>query len=116
MNTKYGTTNLLNGACKCDSERGFDSLRDTHTLQVVAPRYSHAAHRALMALRSASDNRPFHALADKHYLMEVEMLRPGTIVPSPSTTSRDINDLYLELSKNVRNYFQVCSSSILFVY
>ncbi|KAH8105594.1 hypothetical protein DFH11DRAFT_1518765 [Phellopilus nigrolimitatus] len=105
MNTKYGTTNLLNGAFKCDLDRGFYSTRET--TQVVAPRYSHAAHRALIALRSASDNRPFHALMDRHYLMEVEMLRPGTIVPSPSTSSRDINDLYLELSKNVRNYFRV---------
>lgn len=38
------------------------------------------------------------------------MLRPGTIVPHPTTVSDDIKHLYVELSKVVRAYFKVCSN------
>jgi hypothetical protein len=45
--------------------------------------------------------------AQGFYQVEVEMLRPGTILPGPQTVSRDIKSIYAEMSKNVRNYFMV---------
>jgi hypothetical protein len=35
------------------------------------------------------------------------MLRPGTKLPHPATVSRDIQAIYLDMSKHLRNYFQV---------
>lgn len=69
--------------------------------------YSPAAHRALIALRCAKNNRPFNAVLDEDYQDEIRMLRPGTVLPSPITVSRDINEIYLEMSRHVKNYFTV---------
>lgn len=35
------------------------------------------------------------------------MLHPGTLVPHPNTTSKDIKYLYVELSNAVCDYFKV---------
>jgi hypothetical protein len=77
---------------------------------IHAPPYSEAAHRTIIALRSATSHHPFNTVADKYYKMEVELLRPGTKIPFPKTVSLDINTLYLELSKDVWAYFKVCIS------
>jgi hypothetical protein len=69
--------------------------------------YSAAGHRALIALRAAKSGRPFNSVLDEDYQDEVRMLRPGTVLPSPITVSRDINSIYLEMSCFVRNYFLV---------
>jgi hypothetical protein len=58
-------------------------------------------------MKSATSNRPFNAVHDKYYHMEVEMLRPGTKIPHATTVSPDIKLLYVELSKTVRDYFKV---------
>jgi hypothetical protein len=104
--TSAGTSNLKNTAQKCDKEQGIVApLAPTAT---YATAYSAAAHRAIIALRCATDHRPFNSVADKYYKMEVELLRPGTKIPAPTTVSLDIKHLYLELSKGVREYFKVC--------
>jgi hypothetical protein len=46
-------------------------------------------------MRTATSNRPFNIVTDKYYRTEVELLRPGTIIPSPSTVSRNLKLLYL---------------------
>ncbi|KAJ7809114.1 hypothetical protein B0H14DRAFT_2271746, partial [Mycena olivaceomarginata] len=38
--------------------------------------YSLAAHRAILAMRTATSNRPFNIVTDKYYRTEVELLRP----------------------------------------
>ncbi|KAJ7793724.1 hypothetical protein B0H13DRAFT_1675497 [Mycena leptocephala] len=100
--TGNGTSNLKRTAEKCDSERGL-----VVGPQASGPPYSVAAHRAIIAMRTATSNRPFNSVNDKYYKMEVELLRPGTTIPAPSTVSRHLNLLYLELSKDVRQYFTV---------
>lgn len=70
--------------------------------------YTPAAHRGLIALRSAKNNRPFNAVLDEDYIREVQMLRPGAVLPSPITVSRDINLIYTEMSRKVKEYFMVC--------
>lgn len=77
--------------------------------------YSPAAHRAFIALRSAKSNRPFNAVADEDYLGEVQMLRPGAVLPSPITVSRDIRMIYEEMSRKVREYFIVSIISLFHV-
>ncbi|KAF8238004.1 hypothetical protein L208DRAFT_1244585, partial [Tricholoma matsutake] len=37
------------------------------------------------------------------YQAEVEMLQPGTIIPSPQMVSRDIKAMYTEMSKHALN-------------
>ncbi|KDQ20120.1 hypothetical protein BOTBODRAFT_102100, partial [Botryobasidium botryosum FD-172 SS1] len=69
--------------------------------------YTPAMHRAVIALRCAMSKRPFNIVNDPYYKMEVELLRPGTIVPHPSTVSRDICAIYSEAAKHVREYFEV---------
>jgi hypothetical protein len=44
---------------------------------------------------------------DKEYQQEIELLRPGTKLPHPSTLSRDVRQVYIDGSKLVREYFIV---------
>jgi hypothetical protein len=103
MKTGNGTTNLQKTASACDALRGVAAPATVATLTSYTP----AAHRTVIAMRSATSNRPFNAVTDKYYKMEVEMLRPGTVIPHPTTVSQDIKHLYVELSKTVRQYFKV---------
>ncbi|KAJ7107695.1 hypothetical protein C8R44DRAFT_543336, partial [Mycena epipterygia] len=96
-----GTTNFLKTARECDADRG---IVTTHVAS--APEYSPAAHRAIIALQTATSNRPFNAVNEKYYKMEVEMLRP--VIPAATTVSRDLKLLYLEQSRKVKSYFVVC--------
>ncbi|KAF8145898.1 hypothetical protein K438DRAFT_1526579, partial [Mycena galopus ATCC 62051] len=93
---------LLKASRDCDRLRGV--LEAAEPSAVV---YSPVAHRAIIAMRTATSNRPFNMVTDKYYRMEVLMLRPNTLIPFPSTVSRDVNLLYLEIAKNVKSYFVV---------
>jgi hypothetical protein len=105
-NTSAGTTNMRTSAAKCDRQRGVAPTMST-TVTSASPFYSEAAHRAIIALHCATSHRPFNFVNDKYYHKEVELLRPGTKIPAPSTVSLDIKHIYLELSKTVRMYFKV---------
>jgi len=114
MKTGDGTTKLQKSALVCDVLQGVAA-----PAMVATPTfYTPAAHCTIIAMRSATSNHPFNAVTDKYYKMEVEMLRPGTIIPHPTTISQDIKHLYVELSKTVRQYFKVSiniSVTILFI-
>ena len=69
--------------------------------------YSPENHRTLIALRCAANMRPYNSVQDPLYAAEVEMLRPGTKLPDPTTVSRDVQLLYQEISKCVCQYFKV---------
>ena len=106
MKTSSGTSNLVSSIKACNHRQGVsggDSLDTAGSLP-----YSEANHRALIALRCAESQRPFNMVQDHYYQMEVAMLCPGTILPSPATVSRDSTHLYLEFSSHVMNYFVVC--------
>ena len=105
--TGSGTSNLASTSKACLASQGVIPSNTSSTKSSIP--YSLANHRALIAMRCAKNARPFNSVYDEDYLNEVEMLRPGTIVPSPSTVSRDINDIYVALSTHVKNYFFVCS-------
>jgi hypothetical protein len=104
--TSEGTSNLQLGVSQCQKRQGTPP-KPTGTTLVVPP-YSEAAHRALIALRCAKHHRSFNSVLDDDYQVEVEMLRPGTRLPHPSTVSRDLNAMYTMMSIFVRNYFLVC--------
>jgi hypothetical protein len=69
--------------------------------------YTKAAHRALIALHCAKNHCPFNSVLDEDYQAEVDMLHPGTKLLHPATVSRDIQVIYLNMSRHIRNYFQV---------
>ena len=69
--------------------------------------YSVAGHQALLAQCCATSARPFNMVSDPDYLKEVQMLRPGTAAHSPNTISHDLNQIYLDMSIYVKNYFMV---------
>ncbi len=104
MSSAFGTKNLQDGVHACNKRIGIVSGTST---QLVGEPYTPAGHRALIALRCAKNHRPFNSVLDEDYQAEVEMLRPGTVIPAPKTVSRDIKTLYAEMSKNVKNYFMV---------
>lgn len=104
-----GTSNLLGGIELCLARKGVVASSSKSVSRVETITYSPAAHRALIALRCAKRHRPFNFILDEEYLLEVQMLRPGTIVPHPITVSRDIRTIYIEMSKHVRRYFRVSS-------
>ena len=46
-------------------------------------------------------------ILDDDYRTEVDMLRPGTVVPHPATIQRDLINIYIHMSTFVMNYFLV---------
>ena len=70
--------------------------------------YSPETHRALIALRCAKHARPINKILDDDYRAEVNMLRPGTVVPHPTTVQKDLVSIYIHMSTFVVSYFQVC--------
>jgi hypothetical protein len=101
--TGQGTSNLQKDVDQCLKKQGLDSRPKSES---VIP-YSEANHRALIALRCAKSARPINMVLDEDYLAEVEMLRPGTISPSPNTVQRDLTHIYNMTSIYVMNYFMV---------
>jgi len=69
--------------------------------------YSPAAHRALIALCCAKSGRPINFVTDEDYIQEVQMLRPNTIFPHPSTVQQDLLEIYNQASIAVKTYFAV---------
>ncbi|KAL1698216.1 hypothetical protein EV121DRAFT_218520 [Schizophyllum commune] len=104
--TSYGTTQLLRKARECDESRGLQAA----VAQTIP--YSPLNHRTLIALRSAASHRPFHMVKDKFYEMEVQMLRPATILPSPQTISADLERLYIGLTNDLKKHLIVSPFSV----
>src|SRR6266481_5834835 len=105
MLSGHGTKNLQVGVTACNKRFGV-TFGDTPVQRAGVP-FSPAAHRTLIAMQCTKNHRLFNSVLDEDYQTEVEMLRPGTIVPSPVTVSRDIKAIYVEMSKSVWNYFVV---------
>jgi hypothetical protein len=112
--TGNGTTDMQKSVTECDATHGVTATSLTSSMGTYTP----GTHHVIIAMKSATSNRPFNAVRDKYYRMEVEMLRPGTKIPHVTTVSLDIKLLYVELSKTVCDYFKVsvvivvsCSSS-----
>ena len=78
--------------------------------------YSEANHHALIALHCAKSAHPINMVTDEDYLAEVQMLRPGTIVPSPNTVQWDLTHSYTMASVLLMNYFVVPFSTIFWFY
>ncbi|KAJ7829498.1 hypothetical protein B0H14DRAFT_2366573 [Mycena olivaceomarginata] len=115
MQSSQGTGNLGKGEKDCNARRGVNGDTNKNAQQDLfgsVSRYTPARHRALIALRCASSHRPFNSVADPYYLEEVELLRAGTKVPAPITVSRDVQILYREGAKKVKEYFKVSFNSI----
>jgi hypothetical protein len=106
MSAGHGTKNLQEGVWSCDKHPGVAAGETS--VQSTGEPYTPAGHCTLIALRCAKNHCPFNLVLDEDYQAEVEMLRPGTIIPSPQTVSCDIKAMYTEMSKHVRNYFMVC--------
>lgn len=111
--TNTGTGNLQRGIDACQAKHPTATPSEAHEAtqapnptQATPSLYTPAGHRALIAIRCARNHRPANIVADPEYLLEVAMLRPGTIVPSPSTVARDIESIYLAASIKVKEHFK----------
>ena len=110
METSHGTKNLQRGQRECENRRGVtgdSNARAQQTLTSSISTYTPACHHALIGMWCAISCRPFNSVCNPYYIDEVEMLHPGTHVPSPSTISRDINMIYTKGSTYVKQYFAV---------
>ena len=105
--TGEGTSNLQSGITQCFERRGENRPGTAMVAHAAAIPYTEAAHRVLIALRCAKNHRPFNSVLDEDYQAEVNMLRPGTKLPHPATVSRDIQAIYLNMSKHICDYFEV---------
>ena len=112
--TAEGTSNLVKTMNACLRAQGI-TPKKRQTEAIIFP-YSPANHRALLALHCARSNRPFNIVTDPNYQDEIMMLRPNTIIPNPSTVSRDLKMIYLEMSKHVWGYFEVRSIQFQLIY
>jgi len=52
---------------------------------LLMPFHSESGHHVLITMRCAKQSRPINSVLDEDYLQEVEMLRPGTKIPHPTT-------------------------------
>jgi hypothetical protein len=99
-----GTHKLLTTAQACDEKQGIvNSARS----ELCGLTYDPIVHRTIVALRCAHSHRPCNSARDRFYKLEVELLRPGTHVPSPGNISLDIKRLYIGLAPNITNYILV---------
>jgi hypothetical protein len=106
MSTGHGMKNIQDGVKTCDKRVG--TVTNTTTVKSTGQPYSAAAHCILIAMWCAKNHHPFNSVLDEdYYKAEVEMLRPGTILPGPQTVSHDIKSIHAKMSKNVWNYFIV---------
>ncbi|KAI5981817.1 hypothetical protein EDD15DRAFT_2117591, partial [Pisolithus albus] len=110
--TSHGTKNLLRTMRECNARRNVGEDESSaagvqQTLERSISEYTPARHRAVIAMRCCVSKRPFNMVQDPHYVEEVQLLRPGTSIPSPITVSRDVNLIYEEGSKLVKEYFLV---------
>ena len=111
MMTGQGTSNLSCSIAQCEKKHGVHGNSPANaqqTLQGSVSKFTEVRHRAIVALRCAASHRAFNMVNDSFYKQEVELLRPGTKIPSPRTVSRDIQMLYQMGSKRVFEYFSVC--------
>ncbi|KIJ90057.1 hypothetical protein K443DRAFT_49779, partial [Laccaria amethystina LaAM-08-1] len=86
---------------QCLKKQGLDSCPKSES---TIP-YSEANYRTLIAHHCAKSACPINMVMDEDYLAEVEMLRPGTLVPSSNTVQRDLMHIYTMASVFVMNYF-----------
>jgi len=101
-----GTSNLQKAVDTCLRKQGVKLQKNTSADAIP---YSESGHRVLIAIRCAKQSRPINAILDEDYRHEVEMLRPGTRIPHPTTVQRDLIHIYEHASTWVMNYFLVFS-------
>lgn len=106
MGSRDGTGNLRKAMLKCPKHTQAQLVAGSHS-EANSTSYSPAAHRVLIALRCATSKWSFNSVSDPLYANEVQMLRPGTKLPSPSTVSCDVTILYEKGSSMVKQYFLV---------
>ncbi|QRV82979.1 AC transposase [Ceratobasidium sp. AG-Ba] len=112
MRTGDGTRNLRTTAQTCETRWGV--VQSSVSQSQYFSGYSEARHRVLIALRCAQNKRSFNSVADDLYRQEVDLLRPGTIVPSPMTVFRDTQVLYACSSDGVKTYYKKLPGAIHF--
>ncbi|KAJ3490892.1 hypothetical protein NLJ89_g11393 [Agrocybe chaxingu] len=95
-----GTTALLKDVGNCEKKQGVVQMKKTST---IIP-YTYERYRALVALQCACSARPINSVQDPDYRDEVEMLRPGTIAPSPSTVQHDLISIHTHLFLHVCDF------------
>lgn len=114
MQTGHGASNLARGIEECNLHHGADNetatgaRRAQQTIKKSISEHMPAKHRALIALHCEAPKHPFNTVNDSVYVQEVTLLRPGTVLPPPSTVSRDMSQICLVSSNYVRGYFSVC--------
>jgi hypothetical protein len=106
--TSSGTNNLLRKALACDARHHSHELAKSSS---AAPRpFSLARFRALLALWCAQNHRPFELVDNELFGAIVDELRPGTLLPDPTTISRDVRVIYRKNEDWIRQYFEVCTN------
>ncbi|KAF8806861.1 hypothetical protein BYT27DRAFT_7068410, partial [Phlegmacium glaucopus] len=101
--TGDGTTKFLKDVRMCEEKQGIYQQQPASRSIPYTPE----THRALIALRCAKHSRPINSILDDDYRTEVEMLRPGTPIPHPTTVQHDLVSIYIHMSTFVMNYFMV---------
>ena len=104
--TGDGTTKFLKDIQMCEEKQGIYQPQPAPKAVPYTPETHHAV-CALIALHCAKHSHPINSIFDDNYHIEVEMLRPGTVLPHPTTVRCDLIDIYIHMSTFVMNYFMV---------
>ncbi|KAF8983845.1 hypothetical protein BDQ17DRAFT_1261037 [Cyathus striatus] len=106
MDTDHGTKNLKTGMESCEKFQQDETDSSTLSSVPTIP-YSPINHQTLLVLQCADSMWPFNIVNNKFYQMQVQMLCPGTKLPSCNTIQRDTIHLFKAMSLHVQQYFQV---------
>ncbi|KAF8987463.1 hypothetical protein BDQ17DRAFT_1548146 [Cyathus striatus] len=110
MDTDHGTKNLKTSMESCEGYQREEARSSALSLVSTIP-YSPINHRTLLVLQCADSMWPFNMVNDKFYQMQVQMLHPGTKLPSHDTIQRDTIYLFKVMSLHVQQYFQLLNST-----
>ncbi|KAG8705564.1 hypothetical protein FRC09_002881 [Ceratobasidium sp. 395] len=100
--TSQGTNNLQRGIESCNKR-----TRNRQAIASTSPRqFSPARLRAILALWSARNHRPFELVQDELFRMLIDELRLGTLLPDRTTLSDDVRSLYKDNTTSIRQYFE----------
>ncbi|KAF8599444.1 hypothetical protein BDV93DRAFT_425937, partial [Ceratobasidium sp. AG-I] len=98
-----GTQNLKQAVRRCDARRGVPDSLATN-LPIV---FSQSRFRAMLAIWTAVNHRPFHTLSDPLFIEIVRLLRADASVPTPHTVSNDLARIYNQVAVSIQEKFKV---------
>ncbi|KAG8688792.1 hypothetical protein FRC11_004751 [Ceratobasidium sp. 423] len=110
LQTGDSTHNLLSTARACNDRHGVSAVAESSagvSLLGSDVEFSEVLHIALLAIECTRDHHPFSSVTSDLRQAEVQLLHPGTQLPTAATISNYICHIYARASVDVAKYLQL---------